>query len=248
MAKHRRMKRRPAVRARAMDTVEFTRGIDVSHHQGKIDWARVAASGIKYAFMKATQGAGFIDSRFAANWAGAAINHVVRGAYHFFDPGAPAARQFENFRNVVALEPGDLAPVLDLELDGQDWTDLPSAQRIPVVIELLERLEDHYAMIPLIYTSRGNVDAIFRGQPGPLTHYPLWVASYRQNPPPTMPAGWTDWTHWQHSSQGTVPGITGAVDLNRCIGDPGPVLPEPEVLVRARRSSSKARRRRRSKR
>src|SRR5262245_44128113 len=130
--KHRRTKHRPAVTRRTGDTVEFTRGIDVSHHQGQVDWARVAASGIRYAFMKATQGAGFIDSRFVANWAGAALNGVVRGAYHFFDPGATAAQQFENFTNVVSLEPGDLAPALDLELDGQNWTDLPSAQRIPV--------------------------------------------------------------------------------------------------------------------
>ena len=242
MATHRRTKRRSARRTRALDTVEFTRGIDVSHHQGQIDWARVSAAGIRYAFMKATQGAGFIDSRFAANWEGAALNSVIRGAYHFFDPEATAAEQFENFTSVVTLEAGDLAPVVDLEVDGQDWSELPSAQRIPVVIELLEFLEDHYAMVPLIYTNWASVDAIFRGRPGQLTHYPLWVASYRQNPPPRMPAGWTDWTHWQHSSEGSVSGIAGAVDLNRCIGDPGPVLPHVQVVVRAaRRSPSRSR-------
>jgi lysozyme len=46
-------------------------GIDVSNHQGSVDWSRVAADDIRFAYVKATEGGDFVDSRFAANWAGA---------------------------------------------------------------------------------------------------------------------------------------------------------------------------------
>jgi lysozyme len=216
------------------DPVAFTNGIDVSHHQQAIDWAAVAAAGIRYAFIKATQGAGSVDRRFVENWRGAALNGIVRGAYHFFDPEADPESQFENFSAQVTLEAGDLAPVVDLEIDGQDWDALAQKKRVPAALALLELLEAHYGITPIIYTNRRSVNEVFGGKPGDLTTYPLWVASFKQNPPPTMPPGWTTWVHWQQSDKGSVKGISTPVDLDRCVGDPGPVLTPAPVLAAAR--------------
>lgn len=224
MATRSRRRRNAVLRTRAGTPGALTNGIDVSHHQGKIDWPKVASAGIRYAIIKATQGAGFIDARFAENWQGTGLNNIVRGAYHFFDPAAPIDAQFENFTHVVSLVPGDLAPALDLEVDGQNWAALPQAKRVPAALQLLALLEDHYGVTPIVYTNRRTVNEVFAAKPGDLTRYPLWVASYRQNPPPTMPAGWTDWKHWQHTDRGSIDGIGRTVDLNRCVGDPGPVV------------------------
>jgi lysozyme len=223
-----RVARAGVARARAAapaDAAAMTKGIDVSHHQGTIDWAAVADAGIRYAFIKATQGAGFIDARFAENWRGAGQRGIVRGAYLFFDPEATPRKQFDNFTNVVTLGAGDLAPALDIETDGQDWASLPKTKRLPAVLELLSLLESHYGITPIVYTNKRSIDDIFGSKPDGLTDFPLWVASFKKNPPPTLPAGWTEWKHWQQSDKGKVPGITGDVDLDRCIGEPGPVLP-----------------------
>tara|TARA_B100000683_G_C12168523_1_gene423236 strand:+ start:363 stop:605 length:243 start_codon:yes stop_codon:yes gene_type:complete len=67
-------------------------GIDVSHHQGAIDWAKVKAAGVHYCFMKSTEGSTFKDKRFDFNWNQAKAHGIIRGAYHFFRPNAPVDR------------------------------------------------------------------------------------------------------------------------------------------------------------
>ena len=76
-------------------------GIDVSHHQGDIDWARVADDDITFAYIKATEGGDFVDAQFADNWEQAGANGVDRGAYHFFTLCRPGLEQAENFLRVV---------------------------------------------------------------------------------------------------------------------------------------------------
>ena len=58
-------------------------GIDVSKFQGDIDWNAVASSGVKFAWIKATEGGDRADERFQANWTGAKAAGVAHGAYHF---------------------------------------------------------------------------------------------------------------------------------------------------------------------
>ena len=58
-------------------------GIDVSKYQGEIDWNAVANSGVKFAWIKATEGGDHLDERFQANWQGAKLAGVPHGAYLF---------------------------------------------------------------------------------------------------------------------------------------------------------------------
>jgi GH25 family lysozyme M1 (1,4-beta-N-acetylmuramidase) len=233
MAKGRRS-RRASRRQLVAAAVQLTKGIDVSVHQGTIDWVKVAAWDVSYAYIKATEGARLVDKKFAANWKGAGGNGIIRGAYHFFNPTKSVGEQLSNFTKTVSLEAGDLAPALDLETDGQAWSTLPPKERLPAVLEMLGLLEKHYGVVPVVYTNKNSIDQIFGGKPGGLTKYPLWVASFKNNPPPTLPAGWADWKHWQYSDKGVVDGIQGNVDLDRCIGAPGPVVADVARIALSR--------------
>ena len=93
-------------------------GIDVSHHQGEIDWRTVAANDISFAYIKATEGGDFTDDRFRANWRGAAAAGLPRGAYHFFTLCTPGEAQARHFLRTVPNDPKALPPAVDLEIAG----------------------------------------------------------------------------------------------------------------------------------
>ncbi|HXU02879.1 MAG TPA: GH25 family lysozyme [Polyangia bacterium] len=105
-------------------------GIDVSHHNGSIDWPSVARSQVRFAFSKATEGSSFVDPRFGSNWSGIRDAGILRGAYHFGRPASDPEAQAAHFASVIGpLSWGELPPALDLEvMEGQstqnvvDWT------------------------------------------------------------------------------------------------------------------------------
>jgi len=180
-------------------------GIDVSHWQGRIDWARVADDGIAFAYIKATEGGDYVDPQFVANWDGAARAGVMRGAYHFYRPQTDAAAQAQQFLRTVGAHAGDLPPVLDVEV-----TDGRSAAAIAAGVRTwLETVERATGVRPILYTRAGFWNQVGGGFGG----YPLWVAHYGVAQP-AIPADWDRWTIWQHSDAGRVAGITGNVDLN----------------------------------
>ena len=204
----------------------FIEGIDVSSNQGAIDWTSVVQSDISFCFARAALGAQSVDSSFAANWRGASNAGLIRGAYHFFWPSADSSQQADHFVSVVgALGPGDLAPALDLEEayprdDRQHdvWTDIPAAQRLPMVQDWLNRVEQALGMRPIVYTRQNFIQNLVGEGIQALAGYPLWVSHYTHAPQPYYPALWKSWTFWQYSDHGQVDGVTGAVDLDRFNG------------------------------
>jgi lysozyme len=189
------------------------RGIDVSHHQGDVDWAKVKGSGVAFAFAKATEGETYTDPKFARNWAGMREAGLVRGAYHFGRPGRDPVAQARNFVQTVGAQSGDLQLALDLEKDDGkspaevwDWTKRFLAE--------VKRLTGRPG---IIYTSRSFwVDKV--GDPRENLDCPLWIAAYRSGEPP-VPKAWSAWSFWQHSDKGTVPGVGGNCDLDYFNGD-----------------------------
>lgn len=93
-------------------------GIDVSHHQGEIDWQRVADDDISFAYIKATEGGDWTDVRFVENWEGAGAAGLERGAYHFFTLCAPGDAQARQFLSILPEDDDALPPAVDLELAG----------------------------------------------------------------------------------------------------------------------------------
>ncbi|HLK19515.1 MAG TPA: GH25 family lysozyme [Bryobacteraceae bacterium] len=192
-------------------------GIDVSHFQGVVDWPRAAASGIQFCFMKATEGAGNVDPRFIQNWKNSRNAGLVRGAYHFFHPAAPASAQANSFLRMVArLEPGDLPPVLDLEVPAA-WVGITSQDRAPLAIEWLDTVEKTLGVMPIVYLSPAFATEILANAPG-LARFPVWFAHYTTADAPTVVKPWSTWNFWQYSRDGKIPGVALPVDLDRFNG------------------------------
>lgn len=153
-------------------------GIDVSHHQGDVDWPTVAAGGIDFAFIKATEGGDHRDREFATNWAGTAEAGIPRGAYHFFTFCADGGSQAENFLSVVP-KPGELPSVADVEFVGncETWT---SVQTIRGDLQhFLEAVESAHGRRPIIYTTSDGRERILQDR---FDAYPLWIRSVFAEP------------------------------------------------------------------
>jgi lysozyme len=189
-------------------------GIDVSRYQDIIAWEEVKAMQVKdirlgFAFIKATEGIGNTDPQFARNWKKSRVNGMIRGAYHFFIASKDGKMQAQNFIDQVALMPGDLPPVLDVEqLNGTTITALRAEVKKWLVVA-----EDYYHVKPIIYT---NVDFYNRCLGPDFDEYPLWVAHYYEPDQPRIQRGWV---FWQHSDGGHVNGILQRVDFNVFHGD-----------------------------
>ena len=189
-------------------------GIDVSKYQRTIGWKLVKEMEVDdirigFAFMKATEGVINIDAQFKRNWKQAKKAGIPRGAYHFFIASKSGKAQAENFLDNVALEPGDLPPVLDVEqTNGASVTDLQ--QR---VADWLQVVEKKYKTKPIIYT---NVDFYNTFLAGRFDDYPLWVAHYFVKDKPRIKR---HWHFWQHSERGRANGINAFVDFNVFSGD-----------------------------
>ena len=206
----------------------FPQGIDVSHFQQAVDWKAVAAAGIRFCFIKATEGARHVDARFASNWHAAGQAGLARGAYHFFHPAISVTAQADLFlRTVPRLEPGDLPPVLDLEAP-EEWQGIPLLNRPQLVLSWLRSVENHLQRKPILYLSPAFMTDVLHNATL-LAEYPVWLAQYTTEPQPEIPKPWTTWTFWQHTRQGSLPGVLSQVDLNRFNG----TLDELTALRRA---------------
>tara|TARA_B100001758_G_scaffold242940_1_gene251971 strand:- start:1387 stop:2238 length:852 start_codon:yes stop_codon:yes gene_type:complete len=152
---------------------EYIFGIDISHHQGRIDWREMRTSHhpIEFVFIKATEGTTFKDPKFKYNWKNAKKYHYIRGAYHFYSPNSNSTKQFENYKSNVKIKEGDFIPILDIEQEGR----LGSKNLRKGVLNWLKLAEKEYAVKPMIYTNLNFYRKILKGY---VDGYPLWIAAY----------------------------------------------------------------------
>ncbi len=130
-------------------------GIDVSHHQGEIDWPAVAADGISFAYIKATEGGDHIDRRFAENWAGARAAGLRVGAYHFFTLCRPGAEQADNLLSTMPAGEADLPVAVDFEYPGNCAARPPVAELHREADAFLERVEAATGRPVIVYSIDG---------------------------------------------------------------------------------------------
>lgn len=208
-------------------------GIDVSHHQGLIDWQRVyrdmaddaAFDDKPWVYIKATEGAGYIDPRFEWNVAQAHQAGFRVGAYHFCrvvsgtNAIVDATQEVASFVRAMNGLPLTLVPCLDFELGGikkrkpaycMDWWEAATLQ-----------LLRHYGQEPLQYTGYWTwrwVGQHLDKVPDWLVMCPLWQAEYSNGDAPVRTIdGWTPLL-WQHTARGRVDGIDRKVDRNVVLG------------------------------
>jgi len=212
-------------------------GIDVSNHQGVIDWTSVAAAGAKFTYAKATEGVRFVDGYFDANNRGAKANGLFAGAYHFALPARSTGRAQADYFLDHAQYISDgrtLPPMLDIEWP---WTGsgspspcygLSPAQMSTWIRDFVDRVRQRTGRPTMIYTNVNWWNPC-TGNNASFGDNPLFIARYASSPG-TLPAGWSRWTLWQYFNSGSLPGdqdvFNGSLsDLARLAGSTiGPSL------------------------
>lgn len=186
---------------------ETTSGIDVSYYQGDIAWPRVARAGVKFAFIRVSDGEEIFDIKFQANWMGARQAKILRGAYQFFRPEqSPIAQADLMIRTLRKHGRGELPPVIDIEVDGG----LPLTTVAKNAKIWIAHVRSQLGVEPIVYTNPG----MWRwGGATDLGSQLLWLAHYTEQCP-SVPPPWTRWTFWQYTENGRIAGIDGPVDLD----------------------------------
>ncbi len=182
------------------------RGVDVSHHQGTVDWRAVARDGIDFAYLKATEGSGFTDPRFHDNARAAASAGLRVGGYHFFSTCSPGAPQAEHFLSALAGSAAStLPPAVDLELVGNCADPPPRAVLLQEVWTFIDIVERDRGQRVVVYAFP-DFEARYRFAPE--LDRRQWVRRLGARPPAR------DWWIWQRADDAQVAGIEGPADLN----------------------------------
>lgn len=184
-------------------------GIDVSKHNGVIKWKEVAMDKrIKFVFIKATEGDGYVDPLYRRNMKGAKNAGLRVGSYHFFTSKSSATAQFEHFHKTVKKSEQDFVPVLDVEELGIRgvWEGQQLQDSVKAFADLVKR---YYGKYPIIYA---NEHFYNRELGHAFNRYYLFIANYRVKPDVD---GNGKHNIWQYTERGHLHGIGEYVDLNR---------------------------------
>ena len=196
-------------------------GVDVADYQhphgAAIDWPQVAAAGYKFAFVKATEGDYYVNPYYASDLAQAKAAGLYATGYHFAIPNVSdgASQADYALANGGYASDGRTLPLaLDIEYNpyGAECYGLSPAQLVSWLSAFTAEVQRVTSQQPIIYTTADWWDTC-TGDSTAFGSDALWVAGYVSGSPP-MPAGWANWTFWQYTSRGTVPGITGSVDVS----------------------------------
>jgi lysozyme len=187
-------------------------GVDVSNHQGAIDWRALAKDNVHFAYIKASEGGDFVDARFHENWKLAHDAGLYVGGYHFFTLCRPGAIQAAHFARTLPRDTHHtLPPAVDLEhmgpcRHGPTMTDV--AGEVRVFLDVVER---SYGVRPVLYTTRQFHDAHLTT----ITGERFWIRSLFRKPAFRT----KEWVVWQHHNRGTKKGVKGPIDINAFRGD-----------------------------
>jgi len=194
-------------------TITRARGIDVSEYQGEVNWAAVAADGVRFAFLRASSGK-YADPTFARNWQGAGAAGVLRGAYHYLQPDVGGQAGF--FVNAVAGRELELGYWADVEAAGL------TADKVQSHLTGLDtKLADAGIEGAANVYTRANFWNSLGVPASAVAGRFLWVAYWTYDPTgePAIPQAWDTWEWWQYSNQGQVAGVPARVDLDVFHGD-----------------------------
>ncbi|WP_344563487.1 lysozyme [Streptomyces axinellae] len=196
-------------------------GVDVSSHQGNVAWSTLWNSGVRFAYVKATEGTSYKNPYFAQQYNGSYNQGMIRGAYHFATPnsssGATQANYFAGNGGGWSKDGKTLPGVLDIEYNpyGATCYGLSQSAMVNWIKDFTNTYKAKTGRDAVIYTTTswwtqctGNSGAFGNTNP-------LWIARYASTPG-TLPAGWGFYTFWQYTSTGPTVGdhnyFNGAMD------------------------------------
>ncbi len=184
------------------------KGVDIYHGDGPIQFHDLMAAGVAFIFLKATQGLHYTDPAFADNWGRAKEAGLLRGAYHFFDPGADPVEQADHFCHAVNLESGDIVLALDVETEGVNI-----GKKAFLCASRIKELTGYW---PILYASDSFYQSYLAAQFPPIMHT-LWIARYGHAPV-------TKCAIWQYSDSGRVQNVRHALDTDVFYGSRADLL------------------------
>ncbi len=188
-------------------------GIDISHHQKKIDWKKIQKwreHDIEFIYIKATEGSkgkGSKDPRYKENVEEAKKNGFLIGSYHYFRTTSSAEDQFKNFINTIKDYEQDLIPMVDLE-QNDNFTKNEYRKELRKFLMLIE---NHFNQKPILYSVTNFYNQYLANY---FLDYKLFLGFYNLEHKKIALKDQKDWTIWQFSQQGQVEGITTNVDIN----------------------------------
>lgn len=179
------------------------KGIDVSNHNGSINFYKVKEDGIQCVYIKATEGTTYKDSYLEEHYEGARSSGLNIGFYHFLVGSSSPETQAENFYEKISNKENNLKPCLDIERNDFDVMDY--------ALRFIKRFEELCDFKLCIYASPYFINDNLDNR---LNEYPLWVAHYGVDVPMSNNVWGRDYAGHQYTEAGSISGIKGNVDLN----------------------------------
>lgn len=188
---------------------QMLQGIDVSKWQAGVDWQKVAQAGKRFAIARSTIGRETKDEFFTTNYRRILAQGLIPGIYHVVTGDSPGPVQAANLYDSLKTA-GYTKGFVVLDVERDDGA--TPTQVLSIVQYLCNFVRDELERTPVIYSGyfwRDNLS----------NHHDnfgakLWLPYYGEDPEPWIPEAWDNWTFWQHTSTGSVPGVTGHVDLD----------------------------------
>ena len=183
-------------------------GIDVSHWEGDIDFREVKRDGIRFVYIKSSEGDTYIDPDFERNYREARKARLKIGFYHYVTARTVEAARNEarHFAEVIQGKRYQGRPVMDFESFGS----LSKEQINEISLAFLQEVREATGKPVAVYSDANNAKNTFDVR---LSVYPLWIAQYGISHP-EMQNHWRQWIGWQYTDRGRVRGISGTVDRN----------------------------------
>lgn len=206
---------------------ETVYGIDISHFQKNLDWDNLALfcdrlgtihhdtptdslymQPVLFVYIKATEGSAFKDSAFAANMRAARRHGITRGAYHFLRLKGDVEDHISNFTGTAIWRPGDLPPVLDVEVESEILA-YGVEKSLDFIYRWLKGVEAETGIKPMIYTT-DKIRDLYLDTDARFKEFDYWMARYNRIMPPEN----SDWKFWQFSDKGALNGSDSPADLD----------------------------------
>ncbi|MFJ9407450.1 lysozyme [Streptomyces sp. NPDC101393] len=199
-------------------TSKTVSGVDVSSHNGNVGWKALRETGVRFAYVKATEGTSYKNPYFTQQYTGSHSAGMIRGSYHFALPdhssGASQAKYFVKRGGGWSQDGKTLPGALDMEYNpyGATCYGKSASGMVDWIADFFKTYRDKTGRDAVIYTSTswwkqctGNSSKFGKTNP-------LWIPRYGSSVG-SLPAGWKLHTIWQHTATGQTVG-----DRNRFNG------------------------------
>lgn len=179
-------------------------GLDISHHQSKINWEKIDTNKYDFILMKATEGKNFLDRDYFYNFDKAQSLGLNVGVYHFFTMTSTGREQALFYISKVPKLDNLIPPIIDLEVSIK----YDKEEVLKELKTMIDILENHYKKRVIIYVTSATYTKYIKGE---LLDNPLWIRNIKWYPNIEEK---DRWVFWQYSNRGRIKAVNGFVDKN----------------------------------